>query len=116
MGYPHEETPFAGAVRRELERARGEAVRLLEAGESVPGAVEVKGASPAGKRLVRLPGHPPMHSLHEAYAVILEEVEELWQEVCKRAADRDPKAVLTELTQIAAMCQRAAEDLTLIGR
>jgi len=54
-----------------------------------------------------------MHSLHEAYAVILEEVDELWGEVRKKQADRDPRVVRGELVQIAAMCWRAARDLGL---
>jgi hypothetical protein len=31
--------------------------------------------------------HPPVHSLHEGYAVILEEVEELWEEVRKKRTE-----------------------------
>ena len=55
-----------------------------------------------------------MVSLHEAYAVILEEVDELWDEARKKNRDRKDEDVLTELVQIAAMCQRAAEDLNLV--
>lgn len=114
MGYPHEESPFALEVRRELERARGQALRLVAVGEEVPGAEEVPGVTPGGKRLVRLPGHPPLASLHEAYSVILEELDELWEHVRKRRQDRVPAETLKELVQIAAMCQRAAEDLGLV--
>ena len=55
--------------------------------------------------------HPPLHSLHEAYAVILEEVEEFKAEVFKQTPARDHKSIVVELAQIAAMCQRTAEDL-----
>ena len=56
--------------------------------------------------------HPkPHNSLHEAYAVLLEEVDELWEQV--RGKRRDANRVLSELVQIAAVCQRAAEDLNL---
>lgn len=58
--------------------------------------------------------HPPLNSLHEAYAVIAEEVDELWEEVRKKRCDRRPASVLTELIQIAAMAERAAIDLGLI--
>jgi hypothetical protein len=60
-------------------------------------------------------GHAPLNSLHEGYAVILEEVDELWEEVRKKRSQRDPRAILTELVQIAAMAQRTAEDVGLIG-
>lgn len=58
--------------------------------------------------------HKPMNSHHEAYAVILEELDEYWEEVRKKASERDPQAMLTELTQIAAMCVRTAVDLGLL--
>jgi hypothetical protein len=56
-----------------------------------------------------------MNSAHEAWAVILEELEEFRLEVFKRRERRDCKAMLQELIQTAAMCQRAAEDLGLIS-
>ena len=56
-------------------------------------------------------GNAPQNSLHEAYAVILEEVDEFWDEVKKKASKRVDSEILTELVQIAAMCQRAAEDV-----
>lgn len=54
--------------------------------------------------------HPPLHSLHEAYAVILEEVDELKAEVWKQSAARNTENLYQELVQIAAMCARAALD------
>ena len=58
--------------------------------------------------------HPPLHSLHEAYAVLLEEVDEFKEQVWKQAAARDRQAVLLELVQIAAMAMRAARDCGLL--
>jgi len=58
----------------------------------------------------------PMNSAHEAYAVILEELDELWEEVRKKRSERNPAAMAAELVQIAAMCQRAAEDLRFVER
>jgi hypothetical protein len=52
-------------------------------------------------------------SLAEGYAVILEEVDELWDEVRKKPKKRKDPDVLTELIQIGAMAQRVAEDLGL---
>jgi hypothetical protein len=54
--------------------------------------------------------HEPLNSHHEAYAVILEELEEYWEEVRKRRAERDPARLREELIQIAAMAVRAAVD------
>jgi hypothetical protein len=58
--------------------------------------------------------HGNIHSAHEGYAVILEELDEFKKEVCKRREKRDPDNMLRELIQVAAMAQRAAEDLDLI--
>jgi hypothetical protein len=54
----------------------------------------------------------PMHGPHEALGVIREEYFEFEHEVFKQHAR--PAAMLGELIQIAAMCQRAVEDLNLI--
>jgi hypothetical protein len=51
-----------------------------------------------------------MTSPHEAYAVILEEVEEFWQEVMKKPNVRDKILMRKELIQIAAMACRAIQD------
>ena len=56
---------------------------------------------------------PALHSAHEGYAVILEELDEFWEQVRTRDAGRDPRKMLAELVQTAAMCQRTAEDLGL---
>lgn len=56
----------------------------------------------------------PQTCLHQGYAVLLEEVDELWDEVKKKRRGRDPAAILRELVQVAAMAQRTAEDLGLI--
>jgi hypothetical protein len=58
--------------------------------------------------------HANLHSSHEAYAVLLEEVEEFWEEVRKKVRLRDRSRMLGELVQVAAMAQRAAEDLGLL--
>ncbi len=57
--------------------------------------------------------HPQgMRSAHEAYGVILEEVDEFWDLV--KAQKPSNADLLSELKQIATMCQRAAEDLKLV--
>jgi hypothetical protein len=57
--------------------------------------------------------HAPLNSAHEAYAVILEELDEFKSEVWKKREARDRQQMLTELVHVAATCQRAAEDLNL---
>ena len=53
--------------------------------------------------------HGPMASPHEGYAVILEELEELWEEI-RGDRGRWPKA-RTEAAQVAAMALRYLIDL-----
>ena len=55
-------------------------------------------------------GHARINSLHEGFAVILEEVDEFKAEVWKKRSKRDLNNVLIELVQIGAMAQRVAED------
>lgn len=54
--------------------------------------------------------HKPINSTHEGYSVLLEEVEEFWEEVRKKRKDRDRSKMLDELVQVGAMAQRIAED------
>jgi len=60
-------------------------------------------------RALRL--HGPMHSAHEAYSVLLEEVDEFWEEVRKKTAKRSRERMREELIQIAAMAVRAIKDI-----
>ncbi len=55
--------------------------------------------------------HGPCRSLHEGYSVILEELDEFWDEVRKRRELRIPERCIAELVQVAAMCQKVAEDV-----
>lgn len=50
-------------------------------------------------------------SAHEGYAVLLEEVDELWEEVKKKKGKRKTKKMLEEAIQIAAMAIRFAHDI-----
>lgn len=61
------------------------------------------------KRAIDQHGH--FHSLHEAYGVILEEVDEFWDEVKKRRGERNLENLKKELIQIAAMCQKLTVDI-----
>jgi len=57
--------------------------------------------------------HKPMHSAHEAWAVIYEELDEFKLEVWKKTVRRDRANMREELIQLAAMAVRAVEDLEL---
>lgn len=49
--------------------------------------------------------HPtPFHSHHEGYAVLLEEVDELWEQIKRQG--KDPAAIRKEAVQVAAMALR----------
>lgn len=50
------------------------------------------------------------HSYHEGWAIIKEEMDELWEEVRKR--DPDKERMRKEATQVAAMAIRFIHDLT----
>jgi len=52
-------------------------------------------------------------SAHEGYAVLQEEVEELWDEVKKKPSARSKEAMLSEAGQVAAMAMRFMVDICL---
>ena len=58
--------------------------------------------------------HPPINSIHEGYAIILEELDELWEQARKKTSERDLQNIYRECVQIAAMAQRTAEDILCI--
>jgi hypothetical protein len=53
---------------------------------------------------------PKFNSHHEGYAVLLEEVDELWEEIKKKKDDRDKNKMIVEAIQIAAMALRFIKD------
>jgi len=55
----------------------------------------------------------PFKSSHEAYAVILEELDEFWDYVKenKTSEGKVPRGAYKELVQVAAMCQQAALEI-----
>lgn len=52
----------------------------------------------------------PMHSAHEAYAILLEEVDELWEHVKVNQTKRDLEAMQKEAMQVAAVALRFAAE------
>ena len=57
--------------------------------------------------------HGAYNSYHEAYAVILEELDEFWEIVRQKTQDRDDRKAYIELVQIAVTAWRTARDLEL---
>jgi|GEM_PF-4283683 len=57
-------------------------------------------------------GNAPFHSLHEGYAIILEEIDELWAEIKQQSPQI--ARLRMEAIQAAAMLQRFVEDLGLL--
>lgn len=53
---------------------------------------------------------PPFNSVHEGYAVILEELDELWEESKKKIPNKEN--LRKEAIQVAAMAVRFAAELT----
>ena len=58
----------------------------------------------------------PFHSAHEGWAVIHEEMCELWEEVRKTPADRKPDAMRDEAVQVAAMALRFVVEIVDGGK
>lgn len=54
---------------------------------------------------------PPFNSAHEGYAVLAEEVDELWQHVKTNQKRRDLTAMRREAIQVAAMALRFALEV-----
>lgn len=55
----------------------------------------------------------PFNSQHEGYAVLLEELDELWDEIKLKDELRDPKNTLAEAVQVTAMGLRFIVDCCL---
>jgi len=74
--------------------------------------LDVKAAAAAWRELCRArDAHPKFNSDHEGWAVIKEELDELWDEIKKKKEKRNRRFLLKESIQIAAMAMRYASDL-----
>lgn len=58
----------------------------------------------------------PFNSAHEGFAVLKEEVDELWDEVRAKQGARDIEAMRKEAVQVAAMALRFIVDVCDAGR
>jgi len=59
---------------------------------------------------------PPFNSAHEGFAVLMEEVDELWEHVKTNQKRRDIEAMRKEAIQVAAMAYRFAREVCDEGR
>jgi hypothetical protein len=101
------------ALRDELTQAYGELwLHQRNVYTSAPSENLQQFYGEVDQELTRAMAHyPRMNSAHEAYAVILEEVEELWQEIKVKQAHHDHAAMRREAVQIAAMVTRFVIDV-----
>ncbi len=53
----------------------------------------------------------PFNTAHEGYAVILEELDELWDEIKKNSLERDNEKLKKEAIQVGAMALRFLVDI-----
>jgi len=58
---------------------------------------------------------PPMNSAHEGYAVLAEEVDELWDHVKVKQGERNIPEMTYEAVQVAAMALRFIVDVCRPG-
>lgn len=63
------------------------------------------------EELDRAMAWPPMNSAHEGYAVLAEEVDELWDHVKVKQGNRDIAEMTYEAVQVAAMALRFIIDV-----
>ena len=79
--------------------------------EHLQGAIVKAAGVATGEALEAADRFPAFNSAHEAYGVLMEEVEEFWEEVKKKRKLRDYRRIRAELLQVAAVAIRAAVDL-----
>ena len=81
-------------------------------GESLQDVTAVDVLKEVLEEYVRATGiNGPFNSAHEGYAVLLEEMDELKEEVRKKASERDKTKMEREAIQIAAMAVRFITDV-----
>jgi hypothetical protein len=88
---------------------RDDAIRIAEANVKLPlcAFIAVNEASAELSHAMGIYG--AMRGMHEGYAVILEELDELWDEIKQRNPDK--RRVRAEAIQVAAMALRFVADV-----
>jgi hypothetical protein len=88
---------------------REDAIRIAEDNDALPRRVFEVVNECAAELSRAMRKHGPMRGAHEGYAVILEELDELWDEVKRQKPD--PDALRKEALQVAAMAMRFVADV-----
>lgn len=57
--------------------------------------------------------HGKQNSIHEGFAILLEEVDEFWEHVRAKSHQRNYAELLKELVQIGSCAQKTAEDIVI---
>jgi hypothetical protein len=96
-------------VKGQQTMTREDAIRIAEENGRLPMAAfdVVNECSAELSRAMRK--HAAMRGPHEGYAVILEELDELWDEIKRQKID--PQAMRKEAVQVAAMAMRFLVDV-----
>ena len=66
--------------------------------------------------IVAMEKHPSMRSPHEGFAILNEEVDELWDEIRRPQDIHDRERMREECVQVAAMAIRFMVDLTEVRK
>jgi hypothetical protein len=88
---------------------REDAIRLAEANDALPGTAFLVVNECSAELSMAIRKHGPMRGAHEGYAVILEELDELWDEIKRQKIDAE--AMRKEAVQVAAMAMRFVMDV-----
>lgn len=113
QGFPPEMIEVAERVAREVKAKFDQAFAEFSAEEQEQTRVRLSTATQDAYREAREAGQsfPPMNSAHEGFAVLLEEVDELWEHVKTKTSKRDIAAMRKEAIQVAAMALRFVADI-----
>jgi glutamyl-tRNA reductase len=68
------------------------------------------------KEPLRAEAFGPYSSSHEAFAVIKEELDELWEEIKEKESERNPSALYEEAMQVAATALKYADQIKGLWR
>jgi hypothetical protein len=88
---------------------REDAIRIAEANARLPLCAFIAVNEALAELSHAIGTHGSMRGMHEGYAVILEELDELWDEIKRRQPDK--KRVRAEAIQVAAMALRFVADV-----
>lgn len=108
--YPYVRSGYEGAMQKFIH-AIGANGRLAGRVNIGPGALHDVVLDATTELVSASAGWPPFNSAHEAFAVLAEEVDELWDHVKVNQKRRDLVAMRKEALQVAAMALRFALDV-----